>query len=84
MGSLFDTIVNSGSSSLISEWAQMLVNLIIHGVVDLTNNSELFTNLLDMLAALIHASLTLEVETREENRRNYSTIVKKVKKVKKV
>ncbi|RXG58705.1 Mediator of RNA polymerase II transcription subunit 12 [Armadillidium vulgare] len=83
VGSLFDTIISSGSSSLICEWAQLLVNLILHGVIDLTNNSDLFTTSLDMLTALIHSTLVVEVnsESREENRKNYSMVVKKVKKV---
>ena len=56
VGGLFDT-VTSYSNSIITEWAILLVQLINFGVIDLTNNSELFTTVLDMLAALIHSTL---------------------------
>ncbi|CAL4069283.1 unnamed protein product, partial [Meganyctiphanes norvegica] len=82
VGGLFDYITLSYSSSLITEWAILLVNLIIYGVIDLTNNSELFNTVLDMLTTLIHSTLQSEQPTaeREENRRHYYNLVKKIKK----
>ena len=51
----------------------------------LFNFSELFTNLLDMLAAFIHTTLLTDTtgENREESRRSLSgsSIVRKIKKV---
>ncbi|KAA0189334.1 hypothetical protein HAZT_HAZT004835 [Hyalella azteca] len=43
---------------------------------------ELFTTVLDMLAALIHATLVSDpgTDTREENKRQYYNLVKKIKK----
>lgn len=38
VGGLFDFITSSYSNSIITEWALLLVNLIIFGVIDLTNN----------------------------------------------
>ena len=57
---MFNTICASQSS--VQEWATLLVQLIVRGVVDLTNNSDLFTLLLDMLAILIHSALISDKE----------------------
>lgn len=38
VGGLFDVITSSYSNSIITEWALLLVHLIIYGVIDLTNN----------------------------------------------
>ena len=59
---MFNTICGSWSS--VQEWSTLLVQLIVRGVVDLTNNSDLFTLLLDMLAILIHSAL---IQDREGN-----------------
>ncbi|XP_076043982.1 mediator complex subunit kohtalo isoform X2 [Oratosquilla oratoria] len=82
LGGLFDVITSTYSSSTITEWALLLVQLIIFGVIDLTNNSELFNTVLDMLATLIHSTLVSEgtSESREENKRHYYNLVKKIKK----
>ncbi|XP_069936794.1 mediator of RNA polymerase II transcription subunit 12-like protein, partial [Cherax quadricarinatus] len=82
VGGLFDVITSSYSNSIITEWALLLVNLIIFAVIDLSNNSELFNTVLDMLATLIHSTLMSDgpSESREENRRHYYNLVKKVKK----
>ncbi|MPC36417.1 Mediator of RNA polymerase II transcription subunit 12 [Portunus trituberculatus] len=82
VGGLFDFITSSYSNSIITEWALLLVNLITFGVIDLTNNSELFNTVLDMLATLIHSTLMSDApsESREENRRHYYNLVKKIKK----
>ena len=57
---MFNTICRSQNS--IQDWATLLVQLIVRGVVDLTNNSDLFTLLLDMLAILIHSALISDKE----------------------
>lgn len=46
-------------------------------------NSELFNTVLDMLATLIHSTLMSDAQSdsREENRRHYYNLVKKIKKV---
>ena len=62
VGGMFNTICGSWSS--VQEWSTLLVQLIVRGVVDLTNNSDLFTLLLDMLAILIHSAL---IQDREGN-----------------
>ena len=59
---MFNTICGSWSS--VQDWSTLLVQLIVRGVVDLTNNSDLFTLLLDMLAILIHSAL---IQDREGN-----------------
>ena len=81
VGGLFDRVTSSYSNSMIAEWALLFVQLINFGVIDLTNNSELFTTVLDMLAALIHSTLTTDSSSdmREENRRQYFHLVKKIK-----
>ncbi|KAF2359628.1 Mediator complex subunit Med12 [Trinorchestia longiramus] len=82
IGGLFDVILACCSNVIISEWAIQLVQLVVSGVIDLTNNSELFTTVLDMLAALIHSTLVSDpgTDTREENKRQYYNLVKKIKK----
>ena len=86
MGGLFDVITRTYSNHMITEWALLLVHLIVFGVIDLTNNSELFCTVLDMLATLIHSTLLTDgggaaADSREENRRHYYNLVKKIKKV---
>ena len=57
------------------------------GVVDLTNNADLFTTVLDMINIMIHSTLITDRENgnserNEENRKhyNYHALVKKLKK----
>ena len=69
----------------ISEWALILVQLIVRGVIDLTNNADLYCTVLDMLTALIHSTLVIDREAggsdrAEENRRHYLQLVKRIKK----
>ena len=60
----------------------------VRGVVDLTNNSDLFTTVLDMINILIHSTLITDRESSgnsersEETRKhyNYHALVKKLKK----
>ena len=85
VGGVFDTICRNFTS--ITDWSVLLVQLIVRGVVDLTNNSDLFTTVLDMLNILIHSTLIQDreqgnSERSEESRKhyNYHTLVKKLKK----
>lgn len=82
IGGLFDVITCLCSNVIITEWAILLVQLVVSAVIDLSNNSELFTTVLDMVAALIHSTLVSEPgsDTREENKRHYYNLVKKIKK----
>ena len=61
----------------------------VRGVVDLTNNSDLFTTVLDMINILIHSTLITDRESsgnseRSEERSgkhyNYHVLIKKLKK----
>ncbi|XP_059479681.1 mediator of RNA polymerase II transcription subunit 12 isoform X2 [Neocloeon triangulifer] len=80
VGGMFDTIQRSTSST--TDWALLLLQLIAHGVIDLHNNSELFTTVLDMLATLIHSTLFTDAQSEkgEENRKHYQNLMKKLKK----
>ena len=67
------------------QWSTLLVQLIVRGVVDLTNNTDLFTMILDMLSLLIHSTLIREKESGssdrdEDSKRMYQQLVKKLKK----
>ncbi|XP_065336450.1 mediator of RNA polymerase II transcription subunit 12 isoform X5 [Cloeon dipterum] len=80
VGGMFDTIQRSTSST--TDWALLLLQLIAHGVIDLHNNSELFTTVLDMLATLVHSTLFTDAQSEkgEENRKHYQNLMKKLKK----
>jgi len=83
LGGMFDSIINNFQS--ITEWSTLLVQLVVRGVIDLTNNSDLFCTVMDMLTCLIHSSLVIDKETSsseraEENRRHYLQLVKRIKK----
>jgi mediator of RNA polymerase II transcription subunit 12 len=84
VGGMFESITCNFQS--IAEWALLLVQLIVRGVIDLTNNAEpLYCTVLDMLTALIHSTLVIEREAggsdrAEENRRLYLQLVKRIKK----
>jgi mediator of RNA polymerase II transcription subunit 12 len=84
VGGMFDSIWRSQNST-IEKWSILFAQLISRGVVDLTNNSDLFTTVLDMLATLIHSTLVndrTETDRNEESRKHtaYHTLVKKLKK----
>ena len=49
LGGVFDTICRNCTS--VTEWCTLLVQLIVKGVIDLTNNSDIFTTLLGKYAA---------------------------------
>lgn len=79
IGGMFDTIQRNSTST--TDWALLLVQLISQGVIDLTNNSELFTTVLDMLATLIHSTLVSDSQSeRDENKKLYTNLMKKLKK----
>ena len=85
VGGMFDSICKSQNSTL--EWSVLFAQLISRGVVDLTNNSDLFTTVLDMLATLIHSTLVTDRDVSQsdrsdENRKHhtYHNLVKKLKK----
>ena len=73
-------------SSLMKRFFGLLFS--VRGVVDLTNNSDLFTTVLDMINILIHSTLITDRESSgnsersEETRKhyNYHALVKKLKK----
>ncbi|XP_014240194.1 mediator of RNA polymerase II transcription subunit 12 isoform X2 [Cimex lectularius] len=80
IGGMFDTIQRN--TTLTTDWAILLVQLVIYGVIDLNNNSELFNTVLDMLATLIHSTLVSDSQSEkcEENRKHYQNLMKKLKK----
>lgn len=79
IGGMFDAIQKNSTST--TDWALLLVQLISQGVIDLTNNSELFTTVLDMLATLIHSTLVSDSQSeRDENKKLYTNLMKKLKK----
>ena len=83
VGGMFESIATTNTS--ITDWSTLLVQLVVRGVIDLTNNSDLFCMLVDMLAILIHSTLIIDKEVggsdrAEENKRSYLALVKKLKK----
>ncbi len=60
VGGMFESITCNFQS--INEWAVLLVQLIVRGVIDLTNNADLYCTVLDMLTALIHSTLVIDRE----------------------
>merc|ERR1719232_1155842 len=83
VGGLFESINTNFQS--ITDWSTLLVQLVVRGVIDLTNNSDLYCMVIDMLAILIHSTLIIEKEVggsdrAEENKRSYLALVKKLKK----
>ena len=83
IGGLFESIIHTQNT--VGEWATLLVQLVVRGVIDLTNNSDLFCMVIDMLSLLIHSTLIREKESGssdrdEDNRRMYQQLVKKLKK----
>eukprot|EP00092_Neocalanus_flemingeri_P010941 GFUD01011784.1.p1 GENE.GFUD01011784.1~~GFUD01011784.1.p1 ORF type:complete len:905 (-),score=263.34 GFUD01011784.1:318-2708(-) len=83
VGGLFESITTNFQS--ITDWSTLLVQLVVRGVIDLTNNSDLYCMVIDMVAILIHSTLIIEKEVggndrQEENKRSYLALVKKLKK----
>lgn len=79
VGGVFDTIQRN--TTVTTDWAILLVQLISYGVIDLNNNSELFTTVIDMLATLIHSTLVSDSQSeKDENKKHYQNLMKKLKK----
>ncbi|XP_034934643.1 mediator of RNA polymerase II transcription subunit 12 [Chelonus insularis] len=79
VGGVFDTIQRN--TTVTTDWAILLVQLVSYGVIDLNNNSELFTIVIDMLATLIHSTLVSDSQSeKDENRKHYQNLMKKLKK----
>ena len=55
IGGLFESIIHTQNT--VGEWATLLVQLVVRGVIDLTNNSDLFCMVIDMISLLIHSTL---------------------------
>lgn len=77
VGGMLDMIQRS--STLTTDWALVLVQLISYGVVDPHSNFELFSTVLDMLAVLIHTTQNSDSLSGEETRKQYLNLVKKLK-----
>ena len=77
---LFDSIVRNPTAAI--DWAVLLAQLVTAGVIDLSNNTELFTTLQDMLATLLHATLIVDGQSDrgEDSRKYYPILIKKLKK----
>lgn len=78
VGGVFDTIQRN--VTMTNDWALLLVQLVSYGVIDLNNNAELFTTVIDMLATLIHSTLVDSQSEKDENKRCYTNLMKKLKK----
>lgn len=83
VGGMFESITTTMQS--ITDWSTLLVQLVVRGVIDLSNNSDLFCMVVDMLSILIHSTLIIDKEVggsdrAEENKRSYLALVKKLKK----
>ncbi|KAG7209569.1 hypothetical protein KM043_015646 [Ampulex compressa] len=79
VGGVFDTIQRNTTAT--TDWAILLVQLVSYGVIDLNNNSELFTTVIDMLATLIHSTLVSDSQSeKDENKKHYQNLMKKLKK----
>lgn len=78
VGGMFDAIQKNEKST--TDWAILLAQLVIKGVIDLSTNSELFTSVLDMLATLIHSTLISDSQSeRDENKKSYMKLMKALK-----
>ncbi|GAB0086625.1 Mediator of RNA polymerase II transcription subunit 12 [Sergentomyia squamirostris] len=79
VGGMFDSIQKNAAST--TDWAILLAQLISQGVIDLTNNSELFTTVMDMLATLIHSTLVSDSQSeRDDTKKSYTNLMKKLRK----
>lgn len=83
VGGMFDTVQRSTQQT--TEWAILLLEIIISGTVDMQSNNELFTTVLDMLSVLINGTLAADMSSisqgsMEENKRAYMNLVKKLQK----
>ena len=58
LGGMFESITLNFQA--ITDWSTLLVQLVVRGVIGLTNNSDLFFTVLDMVTSLIHSSLIID------------------------
>ena len=78
VGSMFDTIQRS--NSLTQDWSCLLSQLISHGVVEVGTDAATFTLVFDMLSTLIYGALvTLETSEKNEDKRLYTMVIRKLK-----
>jgi len=77
---LFDSVLRNPTLAI--DWAVLMVQLVTSGVIDLTNNSELFVTLQDMTATLLHSTLVSDSQSdrSEDSRKYYPMLIKKLKK----
>ncbi len=61
VGGLFDAILRSPTATV--DWAVLLVQLVTAGVIDPSNNVELFATLQDMIATLLHSTQATDAQT---------------------
>ncbi len=77
---LFDSILRNPTVAI--DWAILLTQLVTAGVVDYSNNTELFPTLQDMLATLLHSTLVTDGQSErgEDSRKYHPILIKKLKK----
>lgn len=79
IGQMFDTIQRS--SNLTSDWATLLLLLIMNNLVDPQVDYGLYVSVLDMLAMLIHSAYASDpIEQKEESKKQYQNLMKKFRK----
>ena len=77
---LFDSIFRNPTVAI--DWTVLMIQLVTSGVIDLSNNSELFPTLQDMTATLLHSTLVTDSQSErgEDSRKYYPMLIKKIKK----
>lgn len=79
IGQMFDTIQKS--SNLTSDWATLLLLLIMNNLVDPQVDYGLYVSVLDMLAMLIHSAYASDpIEQKEESKKQYQNLMRKFRK----
>lgn len=79
IGQMFDTIQKS--PNLTSDWATLLLLLIMNNLVDPQIDYGLYVSVLDMLAMLIHAAYASDpLEQKEDAKKQYQNLMKKFRK----
>lgn len=79
IGQMFDTIQKS--PNLTSDWATLLLLLIMNNLVDPQVDYGLYVSVLDMLAMLIHSAYASDpIEQKEESKKQYQNLMKKFRK----
>lgn len=80
MTGLFDSILRNPTVAI--DWAILLTQLVTSGVVDHSNNADLFPTLQDMLATLLHSTLVTDGQSErgEDSRKYHPILIKKLKK----